>query len=165
MLLLAAQTVHKFRSKRGVAHVSPNYAANHMDARYMIESVRWLMNELVRLFWSGNRDEAAKVVRELLQFEVPAIGKFSDVIVVQRTDLSAEEELLILLHFAGEPGFSRKELGIHAKCSAPAVTRAIQSLGSNDRRQIIQIFGGNYVLTDLGQKRVREELADKLLLE
>src|SRR5262245_2788352 len=36
MLFMVITVVHKFRSKRGVGHVSPVYTANHMDARYMM---------------------------------------------------------------------------------------------------------------------------------
>ena len=69
------------------------------------------MNELLRLFWNSDREKVAKAIRELLQFDVPCIGVFEDIILVQRTDLTAEEEVLILLHFAGDQGFSRADIG------------------------------------------------------
>jgi hypothetical protein len=165
MLFLVAQCVHKFRSKRGAVHISPTYQANHMDARFMIESVRWLMTEIVRLFWAGDRENAALAIRELLCFDVPVVGRFQDVIIVQRTDLRPEEELLILLHFAGERGFNRRELGIHAQCSPSSVTRVLDVLVSPTVRQVVLTAEQRFVLTDLGQKRVREQLADHLLLE
>lgn len=68
------RTVYKFRSQRGAVHISPTYTANHMDAKFMIESIRWLMNETLRFFWQASQEEVAKAVRELLQFDVPAIG-------------------------------------------------------------------------------------------
>jgi hypothetical protein len=99
-----------------------------MDARFMIEAVRWCMNETLRIFWKGDRELVAKAIRELLQFDVPCIGKFEQALVVQRTDLKAEEEILVLLHYAGERGFSWRELGQHARCSAPSVTRALRGM-------------------------------------
>jgi hypothetical protein len=162
---MVINVVHKFRSKRGAVHISPSYQANHMDARYMIEAVRWAMTEIVRVFWSGDRDTAATAIRELLRFDVPAIGRFEDVVLVQRTDLRPEGEVLILLHHAGERGLSRKQLGMHAYCSASSVTRALDALGSAERRQVVQVSDGRYLLTDLGHKRIRDELADKLLLK
>lgn len=164
MLFSVLDVVHKFRSKRGAVHISPTYKANHMDARYMIEAVRWMMVEVVRIFWTANREAAAVAIRELLAFDVPVVGRFEDVIVVQRTDLRPEEEILILLHFAGEKGFTRRELGVSAQCSPPAVTRAIESLTSPEKREAVLLTGGRYRLTDLGQKRIREQLAEKLLL-
>jgi hypothetical protein len=158
------RTIYKLRSQRGAVHISPNYAANHMDARLMVESVRWCFNEVLRLYWCGDRDAVAKVVREILDFDVPCIGKFEDNVLVQRTDLSAEEEILILLHYAGEGGFSRKEIGRYARRDPAVVTRSIQKLSSPDLRQVIELGNGKHRLTDLGAKRIRDSLADKLRL-
>jgi hypothetical protein len=159
------RTVYKFRSQRGAVHISPTYTPNHMDSKMVIECVRWAMNETLRLFWRGDREAVAKAIRELLQFDVPCVGVFEQVVIVQRTDLSAEEEVLVLLHFAGESGFSRTELGRYALCSAPSITRALQALEAPDKRQIVQLTNGKYRLTDLGARRVREQLADKLLVQ
>ena len=159
------RTIYKFRSQRGAVHISPTYKPNHMDSKFLIESVRWCMNETLRIFWRGDREKVAKAIRELLQFDVPCIGSFEDALLVQRTDLTAEEELLVLLHFAGENGFSRTELGRHSKCSPSSVTRCLQKLESPDYRQIILLGSGHYRLTDLGSKRIREQLADKLLMQ
>jgi hypothetical protein len=123
------------------------------------------MNETLRIFWKGDRELVAKAIRELLQFDVPCIGKFENVLMVQRTDLTAEEEILILLHYAGEKGFSRKELGLYARFSPASVTRTLQILTSSHTRQAVEVFPGHYRLTDLGSKRIREELAGKLLIE
>jgi hypothetical protein len=159
------KTVYKFRSQRGAVHISPTYTPNHMDSKFVVESVRWCMNETLRLFWQGDKEKAAKAIRELLQFDVPCVGVFQDVILVQRTDLNAEEEILVLLHYAGELGFSRTELGQYTMVSAPSITRAIQSLESAAKRQVVLLGSGKYRLTDLGARRIREELADKLLLQ
>ena len=83
---------------------------------------------------------------------------------VQRTDLNAEEELLVLMHYAGEQGFTRKELGKYAMQRPPAVTVALQKLASPELRQVVEV-NGKYRLTDLGSKRIRERMPDKLLLE
>lgn len=158
-------TAYKFRSARGGVHISPSYKPNHMDSKVIIEMVRWAFADTLRKFWSGvDREQVAKAVRELLSFDVPCIGKFEDVIMVQRTDLSAEQELLVLLHYAGEQGFSRTELGKYAMVSKASVTTALQKLISPDIREVVQLLSGKYRLTDLGSKRIREKMPDKLLL-
>jgi len=119
---------------------------------------------MLRIFWSGDKEEVAKTIRELLQFDVPCIGVFGDILIVQRTDLKTEEELLILLHFAGEKGFSRSELGKYSMSKPPTITTNLQKLCSPQYRQIVQLSSLNYRLTDLGNRRIRLELADKLLL-
>lgn len=159
------QTIYKFRSQRGAVHISSSYTPNHMDSKYLIEAVRWCMNEMLRIFWNGNRDEVAKTIRELLQFDVPSIGIYEDKVIVQRTDLKPEEEILILLHFAGENGYSRSEIGKFTMASPAAVTTNLKKLISSTFRQLIQLKNGNYRLTDLGSRRIRNELADKLLIK
>jgi len=157
------RTVYKFRSVRGAVHISPSYTPNQMDAKFILESVRWCMNEILRVFWMGDREKVAKAIREILQFEVPAIGIFENKVLVQRTDLTAEEEILILLHFAGEIGYTRTELGRHTKRDSSLVTKVLKKLCSPEKRQIIEVTENRYRLTDLGSNRVRVELAAKLL--
>jgi hypothetical protein len=158
------KTIYKFRSQRGAVHVSASYTPNHMDSKLIIECVRWAMAETLRVFWQGDRELVAKTIRELLQFDVPCVGQFGDVLLVQRTDLSAEEEVLVILHYAGELGFSRSELGRVVGASPSSVTRAIQKLEASANRQVVKLATGCYRLTDLGSKRIREQLADKLML-
>ena len=73
--------------------------------------------------------------------------------------------MLVLLHYGGERGLSRTELGKHVRSSPASITRSIQKLESNTSREIVQLASGNYRLTDLGSRRIREQLADKLLLQ
>lgn len=159
------KTIYKFRSQRGAVHISPSYQPNHMDSKLVIECVRWCMNETLRIFWQGDREKVAKAIRELLQFDVPCVGVYDDTLLVQRTDLKVDEELLVLIHYSGETGISRNELGKYAKGAASTITLALQKLESPAKRQIIKLKNGNYRLTDLGSKRIREQLAGKLLLE
>jgi hypothetical protein len=159
------KTTYKFRSQRGAVHISPNYRPNHMDSKVVVDMVHWAFAETLRIFWNGDREQVAKAIRELLQFDVPAIGKFEDVLLVQRTDLSPSEEALVLLHYAGEAGFSRKELGKHIRHSPPRITEALKSLTSPSIRRVILLTSGRYRLTDLGSKYLREKLSDKLLLQ
>jgi hypothetical protein len=84
---------------------------------------------------------------------------------LQRTDLTAEEEILVLLHYAGEGGFSRSEIGRAAKFSPSAVTGALQKLVAPKVREIVLLGSGKYRLPDLGSKRIRDQLADKLLVQ
>lgn len=156
------RNIYKFRSQRGAVHISPTYTPNHMDCRLVIEGVRWSMSEILRIFWNGDREAVAKVIREIIQFDVPVIGVFDQRVLVQRTDLSPEEEVLMLLHFAGEEGFSRTALGKWAMLDAPKVTKSLQKLAAPNCRQVIQISNGNYRLTDLGSRRIRMELSAKL---
>jgi hypothetical protein len=164
-IAIVLKSIYKFRSQRGAVHISAKYSPNQMDSKYLIEAVRWCMNELLRIFATGDRDEVAKIIRELLQFDVPCVAAFENAILVQRTDLNAEEEILILLHYAGETGLSRTEIGKHSMLAPSSATMALKRLSSSASRQIFKVNSGNYRLTDLGSKRIRLELADKLLMQ
>ena len=136
-----------------------------MDSKVIIEMVRWCFAETLRIFWAGSdREQVAKAIRELLTFDVPCIGRFENIVMVQRTDLTPEEEILVLLHYAGEQGFTRTEVGKYAMVKPPAVTTALQKLINANVRQVVQLQSGKYRLTDLGSTRIREKLPDKLLL-
>lgn len=141
-IIAAIKVAYKFRSQRGGVHITPTYQANQMDAKFIIEVVRWLMNETLRVFWQGDRERVAKAIREILQFDVPCVGKYEDQLMVQRTDLSVDQEILVLLHFAGEAGFTRNDLGKWVRFAAPRITEALQRLTSPTVRQVILLVSG-----------------------
>ncbi|MGE5523206.1 MAG: hypothetical protein ACM3SS_05775 [Rhodospirillaceae bacterium] len=159
------RAIYKFRSQRGAVHISPTYKPNHMDSKWVVESVRWAFNETLRIFWNGDRNLVAKAIRELLQFDVPCVGNYDGILLVQRTDLRPEEEILVLLHYAGEVGLTRSELGSHVRCASQRVSDALKKLEGPDHRQIVKLASGRYRLTDLGSKRIREDLSAKLMVQ
>ena len=129
-----------------------------------MENARWVLSEILRVFWTGDRTLIARFIRELLQFEVPSIGEFGGKLLVQRTDCTVEEEVIVLLHHAGEQGLSRKHLGQFVRGSPSAISQALKKLISNTLRQVIQLESANYRLTDLGVQRVLSQLMTKLSL-
>lgn len=158
------RTIYKFRSQRGAVHVSPEYSANELDAKFVIEGCKWIFSEKLRLFWNGDRSKVANIIREIVQFDAPCVATFENQVLVQRTDLKTEDELLILLHFAGDLGYTRRELGRHCLASPSSITIALSKLTSPSVRQVIKLSSEQYRLTDLGQKRIRDELSAKLNL-
>lgn len=163
-LVKVLRTIYKFRSQRGAVHISPTYRPNHMDSKLVVECVRWAMNETLRLFWQGDKENVAKAIRELLRFDIPCIGIYDERILVQRTDLQPKEEILILLHYAGEEGFSREKLLQNSHISTQKLTFILQELSSSGSRIILKRNNGNFVLTDVGNKYIRENLSNKLVL-
>lgn len=159
------RATYKFRSDRGAVHIDPQYNANHLDSKYLLESCRWVLAELLRLFWNGDRKEVSTIIREILKFDIPSIRAFENSLLVQRTDCSAEEEILLLLYYSREAGLSRAELGRYVQKAPSAITNAIKSLASSKVRQIHKLTNGNFCLTDIGIRRVLSELADKLVLD
>jgi hypothetical protein len=49
----------------------------------VLENVRWLFSETLRLFWQDDREKVAGAIRELLQFDVPAVGRFEATTIIK----------------------------------------------------------------------------------
>jgi hypothetical protein len=158
------RTLYKLRSQRGAVHIDPDYSANELDSALVVGLVRWIVAELLRIFWSGNTADVARAIREIVRFEVPAILTIDNRPLVLRTDCTVEEEILILLHNAGEKGMSRSELGSAVPKSAPATTTALQKLCSPSLREAVKRANGTYILTPNGSRRVHNQLGQKLAL-
>jgi hypothetical protein len=157
------RTLYKFRSDRGAVHINPVYDANHLDSRLVIEAMRWTLSELLRVFWTGDRDVVAATIRELVVYEVPAVAVFDGVPLLQRIDCDAEEEVLLLLHYKADEGMTRIELGRSIPRPASTIAGALHRLTARISRQVVLGSNGSYRLTDLGTRRVLEELAEKVI--
>lgn len=164
LLCRVLRTIYKLRSQRGAIHIDLDYNANELDATVVISIVRWVMAEILRLFWSGDTQEVAQAIKEIVRFPVPAILSAEERHLVLRTDCTVEEEILILLHNAGEVGMTRKILGKSIPKNASTISKALSRLLSSSRREILQRTDGTIVLTALGMRRIREELSSKLTI-
>ena len=156
------RTIYKFRSQRGAVHIDPDYNANELDATLVISNVRWVMAELLRVFWNGDRAEVGRIIKAILMFDIPAVLSMDDRQLVLRTDCTVEEEIIILLHNAGGTGMNREELGRSIPRPAATISNALRRLGPAERREVVKKSDGQFILTPLGMKRVREELSVKL---
>lgn len=159
------RTIYKFRSDRGAIHINPSYSANHLDATLIISNTKWVLSEFLRVFLTSDRNLVESIIRDILEFNLPVIGDYDGQLLVQRTDCNADEEILILLHYAGQNGFNRKQLGQFVQKAASAITTSIKKLEAPKELKIKKLTNGNYRLTDIGNRFVLTNLADKLKLE
>lgn len=159
------RTVYKFRSQRGAVHIDPDYSANELDSTLVLSVCRWIVSEILRIFWGGSTSDIARIIKEIIRYEVPAVLTLDDSLLVLHTDCSVEEEVLLLLHSAGEEGMNRTEIGRSIPKSAPSITKAVQKLLSPGVRQIILRSDDNYVLTPNGSRRIYNELSSRLILD
>jgi len=161
-LCRAIRVIYKFRSQRGAIHIHPDYTANEMDSTLVVGLSRWIISEILRIFWSKDRDEIAKVIHEITCYKVPSVLVMDGRHLVLRTDCTVAEEMLLLLHNTGEAGMTRQVIGKSVPKAPAAVSKAIKNLGV--ARKILCKSNDHYVLTPKGVKFVREKLSGKLRL-
>ena len=155
-------TVYKFRSDRGVAHISPQYTANYMDAMLMIHLSKWIFGEVLRLAWKGDRTEVAQVIESIVQLEHSLVHELDGRPQVQVAGISAPDEILLLLNHAPGGRLSRAELGAYAHHKPNNISMAISRLSGPNQRKLRLDEDGNPALTPLGQEYVRTDLMPKL---
>jgi hypothetical protein len=153
-------TVYKFRSDRGSVHISPIHTPNAMDAMLVLHAGKWIFAELLRIAWVGDRKIVGETIAQLVQLEHSIIHELDGRPMVLVKDISAPEEVLLLLNHAPNNRMSRQELRELSIGKKPQnVTMAISRLITS--KEIRDAGNGEVALTPLGQKRVMNELISK----
>ncbi len=161
-LCKAIRLIYQFRSNRGAVHIDPDYSANEMDSRMVIETVHWILSELVRILWTGDPSAAARAVRAIVAFRIPAVFRDGAVPIVQNPELDAEDEILVLLRDVGTTGMTLTALKKSSRRHHSTVDKALKSL---DKERLITVNAeGGWILTDRGCIRVDSQLYEALPL-
>lgn len=156
----AIEVVYKFRSDRGPVHISATYSANYMDSMYVLHAGKWILAELLRLALKQSANQAAAVIEQLVQMEHSLVHELEGKPLVLASNITAGEEVLILLNHANGNRASKGQLISDANQKPDTTRRAITTL--NDRKEVRYAENGDVVLTPLGLKRVREIIIPKL---
>ena len=154
------QTIYKFRSDRGVAHISATYTANFVDATLVIMLVKWMLSEFLRLCWNSDRDRVAEIIAAITQLEHPLIHELDGKPLVLSSALSTPEEVLFLLSRSAGGRIPREDLKLYVPQSSAAINTAVTRLVSS--REVRRSDAGDLVVTPLGEDRVRNVILPKL---
>jgi hypothetical protein len=85
-----------FRNNRDVAHLG-GFDANSMDALFVMTGATWILCELVRVYGDYRMEQAQAIVEGLAVREYPVVIERNGEIFVARHDLTAKQEVLVLL--------------------------------------------------------------------
>jgi hypothetical protein len=151
------RAIYKLRSQRGAVHVSPTYTANEIDSRLIVEAVRWVLADILRIFVTGSRDEIAAIIRSLARFPQPLIRNYQDLPLLQSVSFTAEEEILAHL-LNTDDGMTSNELIAVIPKDQSGIRRAMKKLGGPQVRQVVE-RSGRWTITDLGIKRIEDRIA------
>jgi hypothetical protein len=152
------QTTYKFRNDRGVAHVSPTYNANHLDATLVVTTVKWMFAEFLRLAWNKDPNEVATIIEAIIQLEHPLIHELDGRPLVLSNKFTTPEEVLVLLQNSPGGCLTRTQLKDYVRKSASAVNKAINEL-CEDR--YIRLNGGDVYILPPGVQHIREIIKSK----
>lgn len=150
------RAIYKLRSQRGAVHVSPTYTANEIDSRMILESVRWVLADLLRIFVVTDREMVAGIIRDLSRFPQPLIRNIEDEPLLQSVTFTTEEEILAHLLHAGD-GLAAATLVKIIPKSASGVRSALSKLSDAKSRQIVN-RAGKWFITDIGIARIEERI-------
>jgi len=157
-ILRVARAIYCLRSKRSIVHKN-DVEPNIFDLRFIYNATQWIMTELIRIAAKVNVGEAKRIIENIQKPVIPHVEEIMGRQLVLRSDLKAEDEILLILYaeyFKGMP-VSRKFIGECADRFSPAsVTKALKKLHKQrfiegDRRK-------GYLLTQKGIKRSKELL-------
>jgi hypothetical protein len=153
------RAVYKLRSQRGAVHVSPTYTANEIDSRLIIEAVRWLLADLLRIFVTTDREQVAATIRSLARFPQPIIRQYQDQPLLQSVSFTTGEEILAHLLNSDE-GMTTPMLVSVIPKSASGVRQALTKLSTARSRQVVQ-RSGKWFITDLGITRIEDRIVQE----
>ncbi|MGG6266259.1 hypothetical protein ACQ4M3_05395 [Leptolyngbya sp. AN03gr2] len=155
------ELVYRFRSDRGAVHISTEYTANYMDSMLVLHASKWIFAEFLRLAWNRDRKIVAETIAQIVQLEHSVIHELDGKPLVLARDISATDEILLLLYHATNNRLSRAELREQAAAHKPqnvnvALSRLIKS------KEIRAVAENEVALTPNGQKRILEQIMPKL---
>lgn len=85
-----------FRNNRDVAHLG-GFDANSMDTLFVMTGATWVLCELIRVYGGYQMAEAQKIVDGLSVRDYPVIVERNGEIFLARHNLTARQEILVLL--------------------------------------------------------------------
>lgn len=157
---IALAMIYDVRSKRGAVHVK-EIDPREIDVDLAAKAASWIIAELIRLYHVDDENAVRLEMAELTRATFPLLESIDGEDFVSKKVPPRVEIQLLLGRKSGE-GATRAQLGKMAKCDAPRVTEAIQSLAKD--RLIHLTKNGVYHLTGTGEADLMKWLAENRII-
>jgi len=105
----SVRLIYDIRNKRNTAHLSDGIDPNVQDATLVVNTMSWILAELVRLHHSVDAKTAQVTIDNLVRREIPLIFEVDGFPRVLRT-LGASDHSLVILYWVGGEGTTRSQL-------------------------------------------------------
>ena len=154
----ALLTVYGIRNKRGVGHISC-VSPNHLDATFILSSVKWVLAEIVRLNSSYNPGETSKIVDHIVDRSVEGIWETPDITRILAEGLNLKEQIMFILYATNET-FDQKVLDIIEYKNQAYFKRTLKQLHSS--RFIEHMPNGECIISPKGMAYAEEIILTKI---
>jgi hypothetical protein len=156
--------LYDIRNSRSVGHVGGDVNPNHMDSICVLHMAKWIVSELIRLFYGVSIQEAQNLVEAISEREVALVWETGTRRRVLATSLSMLEKTLVLLYSAVDP-VSEAELVADLEHSNSSVYRR-DVLRKAHKSRLLEYSEASktVVISPLGSKRVEEQILTKTAL-
>lgn len=150
--------LYEVRNNRGVGHAGGDVDPNHMDAVFVLQTSKWIMAELVRVFHAVDTMEATKAVDTLTSRTLPLVWEIGNSKRILNTKLSMKDKTLALLYSSKEP-VSESDLYQWVEHSNASVYRR-DVLVKAHKAKLVEYDRGTRIvqLSPLGIKYVEEKV-------
>ena len=149
------RAIYDIRSKRGVAHIG-EINPNLMDASFVVSACDWIMAEFVRLYHTGDSNEAQKIIDSIVERKVPIIEEFGDDLKVLSPNLSVPEKILLILYKKHPDYVSTNHLRNWIKTKSPGHINTVLRMLDNDAK--VHRKGKENIITRKGIEYVEKNL-------
>ncbi len=94
--------VYEIRNNRGVGHIGGDVNPNHLDAYFVLSSVKWILAELVRLYHSISMAEAYATIESIIERTSPIVWEIDGQKRILNPKISKRNQTLLLLYHQPE---------------------------------------------------------------
>jgi len=153
------RATYDIRSKRGVAHVG-EINPNFMDATFVVSACDWVMAEFIRLYHTGDSNEAQRIIDCIVERKVPIIEEFDEDLRVLTPDLPVADKILLILYKKHPNYVSTSDLKNWIKTRSPShITTALYRLDDDAK---VHRKGKENIITRRGIKYIEENLPKEI---
>jgi len=125
------EIIHDIRNKRDVGHPKGELDANYSDATLTLNASSWVLVELLRYYYTGDIDEAQRVVNEIIKFQVPLVQDFDGFLKILNPDLALGSKILVWALYRKSEGITSDDIvnwlkGRHTRSYVNRVLRELE---------------------------------------
>lgn len=153
------RATYDIRSKRGVAHIG-EITPNLMDATFVVSAWDWIMAEFVRLYHTGDSNEAQIIINSIVERKVPIIEEFGDDLKVLTPNLHVADKILLILYKKHPNYISTSDLKTWIKTKSPShIVTVLRQLDDDSK---VYRRGKENIITRKGIEYVEKNLQKEI---